>query len=801
MKKNILLFFIFCFYSFINAQIITVIDKESGHALELVNITSSEPKAFTVTNSAGQANIRKFINSEKITFQLLGFKTENRTYKEIKDRDFKVYLEPTNISLDQVIVSATKWNQTQRDIPVKIATINPRDVMLQNPQTAADMLASSGEVFIQKSQQGGGSPMIRGFATNRVLIAVDGIRMNTAIFRSGNLQNVISLDPFAVERTEVLFGPGSVIYGSDAIGGVMSFYTLAPQFSLNENPYIKGNAAVRQATANNEKSGHVDFNVGWKNIAFTTSMSYNEFGDLKMGSNGPEDYLRDDYVQRVDGVDRVFKNDDPLVQTPTGYSQINLMQKIKYKYLQDWEFEYGFHYSATTNYSRYDRHIRYKNGLPRSGEWFYGPQKWMMNNFIINNHEANSFYDDVTIRFAHQFFEESRNDRDFNDYELRSRLEKVNAYSINFDLTKSINNIHQINYGAEAVYNDVISSGTDKDIITGIINPGPSRYPASTWESYSIYAVYQFKANEKLSLQAGIRYNYFKLNSDFDLTFYPFPFSKAELSEGAVTGNVGMVFHPYESWSISANLSTGFRSPNVDDVGKIFDSEPGSVVVPNPTLKSEYAYNAEIGIAKVFGDYIKIDMTGYYTILNAAMVRRDFKLNGLDSINYNGELSKVQAIQNAAEANVWGIQTGIEIKFSGGFGFAARANYQSGEEELDNGSTSPLRHAGPLFGAAHITYTAQKLKFDLYAIYNGEISYDNLAEEEKGKDYLYAADKNGNPYSPSWYTLNFKTMYQLTDIFSLSAGIENLTDQRYRPYSSGIAASGRNFILSFRAGW
>ena len=115
-----------------------------------------------------------------------------------------------------------------------------QDVQFQNPQTTADLLSNSGEVFIQKSQQGGGSPMIRGFATNRVLIAVDEVRMNNAIFRSGNLQNVISIDPFAVENTEVLFGPGSVIYGSDAIGGVMSFTTLAPKFSDSSKVLISG---------------------------------------------------------------------------------------------------------------------------------------------------------------------------------------------------------------------------------------------------------------------------------------------------------------------------------------------------------------------------------------------------------------------------------------------------------------------------------------------------------------------------------------------------------------------------------
>ena len=93
--------------------------------------------------------------------------------------------------------------------PIKLQSIHAR-FRLRNPQTAADLLAQTGAVFIQKSQLGGGSPMIRGFATNRVLLVVDGVRMNNAIYRSGNLQNIISIDPLSIETAEVIFGPGSI---------------------------------------------------------------------------------------------------------------------------------------------------------------------------------------------------------------------------------------------------------------------------------------------------------------------------------------------------------------------------------------------------------------------------------------------------------------------------------------------------------------------------------------------------------------------------------------------------------------
>jgi hemoglobin/transferrin/lactoferrin receptor protein len=783
----------------IHAQVITIKDKENYQPLELVTLSSENPPVSVITNARGQADITAFKGSSLVEIRMLGYEPERMSYLDLEKAGFSVYLDQSVISLDQVVVSATRWSQMNRDVPSKITSISAKEVALQNPQTAADLLGSSGEVFIQKSQLGGGSPMIRGFSTNRVLLVVDGVRMNTAIFRSGNLQNVISLDPFAVAATEIFFGPGSVIYGSDAIGGVMSFQTIKPHLSDSEDPYITGNAVTRFSSAANELTGHFDVNIGWKKWAMATSFSHFHFSDLRMGANGTDDYLRPNYVQRQDSMDVVITNPDPMVQTPTGYDQTNLMQKIRFSPNKNWDFTYGFHYSASTDVSRYDRLLRTRNGLPRSAEWYYGPQLWMMNVLNIENRASSGIYDEMNIRLALQYFEESRHDRDLNKPMKYNRNEKVDASSANIDFVKALREKQKIFYGLEYIFNKVTSTGIDEDITTGEKVEGPSRYPQSTWASYAAYLTYQYKLSEKFDLQAGARYNLFAMDCEFDTTFYPFPYTTAELSDGALTGSIGLVYNPAEKWSLSTNFSTGFRSPNVDDVGKVFDSEPGSVIVPNPDLSAEYAYNGEIDIAKVFGKYLKVDIIAYYTYLQNAMVRRDYTLNGQDSIFYDGEMSQVQAMQNAAFATVYGIQADIEVKIPGGFGFSSQLNYQKGEEELDDGTKSPLRHAAPVFGMSSLTFSADKLKMDLYATYSGEVSNENLPPEEQNKDYMYAKDENGNPYTPAWYTLNFKAMYQISDMFSVSGGVENLTDVRYRPYSSGITSPGRNFILSLRA--
>lgn len=701
------------------------------------------------------------------------------------------------LTLEETVVSATRWETAKKQLPVRVISLSTKQLRLQNPQTAADMLGLTDEVFIQKSQQAGGSPMIRGFATNRLLYVVDGVRMNTAIFRAGNIQNVISLDPLALEKTEVMFGPGSVMYGSDAIGGVMSFRTLTPEISTGKIS-TKGKAIMRYSSANNEKTAHFDVRVGGRKWGFVSSFSSSDFGDLRMGSHGPEEYLRKFYVVRQNGQDVVVANEDPQRQRPSGYKQINLMQKVRWQPSDHWDIQYGFHYSDIAEYPRYDRLYRTKNGQPVSAEWNYGPQTWLMNSLNIKHTGATLLWNQASLTLAQQRFEESRIDRGMNKTTRAIREETVKALSLNLDLRKYFGKNNELLYGAEAVLNDVQSVGTDVDITTDSAYAGPSRYPQATWKSLAAYATYLHHLSDHLTVQAGGRYNQYGLSADFsnNLPFYPFPFSTGSFAKGALTGTIGAAFSPNQNWTIRANVASAFRSPNVDDFGKVFDSEPGAVVVPNPDLQAEKAISGEIGVTGTIGKFIKVDITGYYTLVNDALVRRDFTLNGQDSILYDGQMSQVQAIQNAAQTTVWGIQAGVEIKLPAGLLLTSRCNYQKGVEELDNGTSSPAMNTPPAYGSTRLSFTQERLTMQVYALYNAQVSYENLAQDGRETAYLYATDANGNPYSPSWYTLNIKALYEVDTHFSVSAGVENLTDQRYRPYRSGIVAAGRNLVIA-----
>jgi hemoglobin/transferrin/lactoferrin receptor protein len=703
-------------------------------------------------------------------------------------------------TLGEIIVSANKWEQNLNEVPNKIVKITQSQILRNNPQTSADLLAQTGAVFVQKSQLGGGSPMIRGFATNRVLLVVDGIRMNNAIYRSGNLQNVISIDPLSVQTAEVIFGPGSLIYGSDAIGGVMDFHTFTPKLSSTKT-HVSGSVLGRYSTANKEKTGHADINTGWKKWALLSSFSYSSFDDLKMGKNGGQaSYLRPEYIVRQGNNDVIIPNDDPRLQRFSGYEQLNLLQKVRFRPSEFWDLQYGFTYAATGDAPRYDRLIQYRNGALRFAEWYYDDMLWRMHNLTITNSKKFKLHDQLRITSGFQAYEEGRVDRARDNGFSNKQTERVKAISINADAVKKTTE-GEIYYGAEFVHNKVGSFGQSTNITTGEVLPFASRYPdGSTWKTMGIYGSYKWNFHPRFTILAGMRYSYNTLDATFDQSFISFPFEKATIKDGALTGNAGIVYRPEASWQLNANIATGYRMPNIDDIGKLFESSPGNLTIPNPDLAPEYAWNFETGIKKRFGKAFRLEINGFYSILDNAIVRRPTSLNGEDSVLFEGVLSRVESLQNVAKATVYGLQASTDLTITEGLNLIIYANWISGKETDDvRNEQVPLRHAPPFYGSSHMRYRLKKFLGELSFLFNAEVSAEDLAPTERAKREIYATDTNGNPYSPSWTTLNLKASYEFGSHLLFTAGWENILNQRYRPYSSGIVAAGSNFIISIRA--
>ena len=780
------------------SQNLTIID-ENNKPVTGASIFS-DLSNYETTDKNGNVSLDKFSRFDTLTIKQYGFKEEKLLKSKLKNTLILLY---DNELLDEVVISASKFSQKFREVPKKVTQINRSMIEFTNPMTSADLLERGGYVYIQKSQLGGGSPMIRGLSTNRLVLSVDGVRLNNAIFRSGNIHNVISISPMNIENTEVIMGSASVLYGSDAIGGVMNFYTKKAKLSNDLNPNIQININSRYSSASNEKMYHIDFNYGLEKIAFLSSFSKSDFDDLTMGIHGPSEYLRPNYVtQNSAGDDVLVTNSKPRIQRNTGYSQTNFIQKVLYELNENLSIDIGIHFSKTGNIPRYDRLIRTNEneGLYYS-EWYYGPQEWLLiNSQLTYIPKETKFYDELKFGSSFQKFSESRNSRKFSDGFLKSREEELDIFSLNLDFFKKISENSNITYGLEIIENQLGSFAKSVNISDLSETPISTRYPDnSSLNSLGLYINYKTKIIEDVFFQSGVRYSLIELKSDLSQNniYYDFMYENISLENGAFVGGIGLswVRNIYNNWKF--NINTAFRSPNIDDLAKVFDSEPGSVVVPNPDLKPERSFGLEFGGYFRTKNNIELDFSSYVTYLYDSFIRENFTLsNGVSEIIYDGELSQIQALQNSSKSFIYGIEFGINMFLNKSFRVKSQHNLIAGYELDDLPFGMPVRHIPPNYGNFHLIYNNGDFTIDTYLNYNSKISFNNLAESERAKPYMYALDENGNPYSPSWMTFNVRSKYSFSKMLNINFTVENITNKLYRPYSSGISAPGLNFIFS-----
>jgi hemoglobin/transferrin/lactoferrin receptor protein len=778
------------------AQVITVLDKTTQQPLPMVSLKSSRSQIY-FTNQEGQAILSGVHPQDSLIISFIGYQTSQMSFGQLQQQQFKILLSESSFSLEEVVVSASRFAEKKEDVPQQIQVLKSRELQFMNQATTSDVLQQTGNILVQKSQLGGGSPIIRGFEANKVLLVVDGVRMNNAIYRGGHLQNSLTLDNSILDRVEIVYGPGSVVYGSDALGGVMHFYTRRPQVAADSNKKtVQSQAFLRYATAAREKTGHLDFNLGLKKAAFLTSFTFSDFGDLRQGSqphrDNPDAWQRRFYVYRAGPDDVMVANPNPQIQVGTAYHQYDFLQKVLFTPQAKITHGLNLQYSTSSDVPRYDRLTQMSGNNFRYAEWYYGPQDRLLASYTFNTTNGTPFYDQARVIAAYQYIEESRHDRAFQQNNRNSRIEQVDIFSINMDFEKDLDP-HELRYGLEANRNQVNSRAFVQNIATGVRSPLDTRYPdgGSTMQTLAAYVTHAFEIKPSLILTDGLRYSRVNLKASFkDKTFFPFPFQQVHQDNGALNGNLGLVYLPREDWRIAVLGSTSFRAPNVDDLSKVFESVPGQVVVPNPNLRPEYTYNTELSISKSNHQRLRVEAIAYYTWLRQVLTTRLATFNGQDSIHYNGQLSQVTMPVNAGSAYIFGSSLNLVADITGAISFNSSLNYTYGRITTDS---TPLDHIPPLFGKASLQLKLKKFRSEFQVFYNGwkRVRHYNML----GEDNFAFATPAG---MPAWHTLNLRTAYQLHPKIQVQAALENMLDRQYRVFASNIGAPGRNLVLTLR---
>jgi len=710
--------------------------------------------------------------------------------------------------LQDVVIYANKFPTLSKNIVQRVVALTDKALIQQQANTA-DILTASGQVFVQKSQAGGGSPVVRGFEASRVLLMVDGVRMNSAIFRAGHLQNIITVDNMILDRVEIIYGPSSTLYGSDALGGVVNLFTKQPQlFKSNITSKkaawnVDGNLVYRYGNGQNEQRQHIDINIANNKWAYLTSFTNSSFGDLRQGNKRSSTYpdfgKRFFYVARENNIDVVKDNSAFVnIQKLSGYNQTDLLQKLMYQPNENTTHILNVQISNSSNINRYDRLTETSKGLPVYSEWYYGPQVRNMIGYKLTKSNLNGYFQKLTTNVNYQHLEESRMSRRFKSNDKEYRFEAVDMVGLNMDL------LHQgkssaLNIGVESYYNNVGSTAYSNNIATNVRSSIATRYSdgPTNMANYALYAQHTQFLKGNWVLNTGLRLNSVQLNANFkDTALMHFPFTDANQDNTAITGNIGMAYNGAAGLRVSFGASSGFRAPNVDDLTKVFDTRTGYVVVPNKDLKPEYTYNTELNVSKTTSTY-SIGASLFYTWFKNALVVDKFKWNNASSILYQGIMSDVYATQNKAKAIVYGFNVNGSANLTPNTILAATYTYTKGnytnQKPIGLNTALPLDHIPPSYGRIGLKQELKKFSAEIFTVFNGwkRIEDYNL----NGEDNEIYATKEG---MPAWQIWNINTSYQPTKKLNLSFQIENIADLNYRYFASGISALGRNYVVQAR---
>ena len=828
--RYIVFIFFFLINSYSFSQKVKIVDKKTGKIVRNVTVYNESLTINLSSDKDGFVDVSEFNKNEVIVFSHISYALLKVYKSKLLKQKFIVSLTNQSEQLDEVVLSVFKKAEKTNRIAEQIAVVSARDIQKRSPQTSADLLATIPGIKVQKSQFGGGSPVIRGMESNRILLVVDGVRMNNAIYRKGHLQSAITVAPNMLDKTEVVFGPSSVVYGSDALGGVIHYYTKTPK--LSEENEVKSQLFSRFSSVNQETTTNVSAELSFSNWASFTSISYSDFGDLKTGSNrnhGFDDWGKVFYYSKnLNGnySENPTKNSDTELLRNTGYNQTDVLQKFFIPLSKNTDLKVNLQYSTSSDVPRFDRLTELRDETDVSdlkfAEWYYGPQNRLLISSQLLIHPNKNWIENGAITVAYQNIGESRIQRKFGSLNRSYREETVNVFSVNGDFSVSLTEDKKraISYGFEFAYNDVNSNSYGKtlNIVNGYINgflgdfKVQSRYPdgGSNYMSSAVYIDYRQDVSSKSTLNSGIRFTNTNLNATWiDETFIILPDNNINANNSAVTATIGYVFRPNKNWQLNSVISSGFRSPNIDDVGRVREKS-GNVTVPNIDVKPEFAYNAEVGIQKYFNDKkFRLGATFFYTLLDSYIIRDRFTINGSDEVEFDGELGNAVANQNRGNAYITGYTANYLGKISNTWNTSGFITYTKGRTYDTKG---PMSSIPPLFGQFGLNYKKNKIELGADLRFNSkkDIQDFNFREGIDNHDLTPIIDTSivdvdetnyVDKYygTPSWITFGVNGRYLINDKLSVQARLTNLFDQHYVEFASGVSAPGRNLSVSFVA--
>ena len=723
-----------------------ILNEENNKPIQNANVSIINSTRGTVSNVDGIFTIDY---SEKETFAILvsclGFESiQLELSSESAKKELKIKLQPTTIHLNRsIVVTASKNKLVSHKIPEAVSVLTEEELKINAPRSMAEALIGVPGVWVQKTNHGGGSPFLRGLTGNQTLLLVDGIRLNNAAFRYGPNQYFNTIDVFSVNQVEVIRGKGSVLYGSDALGGVINIVTQTPEFFTGK-PRLKGRGRLKLMNKGMEQSGGGELEYQSQKFAISGNVNHKNFGDLYAGGNLG-------------------------FETPSGYNETGTNFKAKLRIADNWLITSAFNYLIQNDVHRYDQiaqrgYETYKFD-PQIHRLFYSKVEYFGNSPIFKK---------VSFTVSNQLSDETRIVKKQASPILKTENDVVKNYGMTFDNYSEFNEYWNAVSGIE-FYSDLIhSSKTETDTQTGEQTVKRGLYPDnSEMKNFAVFSQHSLRY-KKIYLQLGGRFNAFRLNSVDE------QFGEVKLKPQSIVGNFSFQYLPNKSDNFIFSANTAFRAPNINDISSfgLFDY---GIEIPSENLSPEGTLTFEGGYKKLT-DRFSFSLFAFNTRLKDQIVRVKADYNGNEFI----EGERVYKKQNTAKSNIFGVEAESGIKLNSQFSLINSITWLYGKNME---SDDPMRRIPPLNGKLALRYSKSRLFGET------EFLFATKQDRLSGGDIDDHRIPEGG--TPGWGILNLKLGYSWNKIM-LHTGLQNIFNQTYRIHGSGVDGFGRSVWMSLQ---
>ncbi|MEY4930771.1 MAG: hypothetical protein RI909_1495, partial [Bacteroidota bacterium] len=705
----------------------TIVDQKTNLPIPDVHIQWVNSSWGAVTDSEGKFQLTVLPGARSIRISAIGFSTREIKIEGTAD-SLRIGLESSAIMLNQnVVVTAKRQEELSTEVAQSV-TVVPHEQLLQNaPRTTPEALMNQTGIWVQKTNHGGGSPIIRGLVGNQVLLLVDGIRLNNSTYRYGPNQYLNTIDPGLVERIEAIRGSGSVLYGSDALGGVVHVISKTPSFSLDKTS-VSGSILSKWMSGGMEKSGRAELEIRSKRIAFQGGFSERHFGALLAGG-------------------------DLGTLSPTGYNERAGNAKLLVRTGSSGLLTASFQQLTQFDVPRYDQ-------VSQGGYSVYkfDPQQRQLSYVKWETTSKSPWVQTFRLTGSFNRSVEGLFSQKTNSPIVRKQRDEVSTTGFIAEVISNPSTHWNAQSGIEYYVDKVGSDAVNLNTITHEATAIRGSYAdGSIASNLAIFTNHQVDW-KKFQFSSGLRFNTVMVAVE-DATF-----GNQKINPSAWVGNLGVMYEiaPWMRAVLSGN--TGFRAPNVDDMSKFGAVEATVFEIPSANLSPEKSFTLETGL-KFNGQKYSGAITAYQAQLSDLIDRVKSTYQG--STTYEGK--NVYQKQNVGEATVKGFEAEGEVSILSAMSMYGSLTYTHGDNKTKQ---EPMRRIPPLFGRVGVHYR-NRMGWWLKAEVAMAGEQNRLAAGDKSDVRISSRLEDG--VMPGWTCLHVYAGYQYKSV-RIQTSFINLLD-------------------------